>query len=171
MRDNARSPAGSRDWSPVGSTHERNEAHASPAKAAEKLTGEITNPPVLNEVECGSLDFDKPGLWVINHHQKGLITKIYEPKPGLFSGLLENFSHGGTKKPASRDEGSELWRGPTEKLSYRISFAELQRVKLRKLQCKLVKHVVDMRYCAIDPPGWEDDLRQFGQSLRRARKP
>lgn len=47
--------------------------------------------------------------------------------------------------------------------SYRISLAELQRVHLRKLQCKLVKHVVDMRFQEMEPAGWEMDLQAYSE--------
>ncbi|KAK3348939.1 hypothetical protein B0T25DRAFT_569602 [Lasiosphaeria hispida] len=45
--------------------------------------------------------------------------------------------------------------------SYYISFAELQRVQLRKLQCRLVKHVVDMRCWDTGLAGWEVDLHAY----------
>lgn len=47
--------------------------------------------------------------------------------------------------------------------SYRINLAELQVIYLRQLQRKLVKHAVDLRYNALEPSGWAEDLKQYGE--------
>jgi hypothetical protein len=51
------------------------------------------------------------------------------------------------------------WQGPR----YRISFVELQRIQPRKLQCKLVQNVVDIRCLKKEPEGWESTLQEYGK--------
>lgn len=36
-------------------------------------------------------------------------------------------------------------------------------MKLRKIQCKLVKHVADMRKTGGEPRGWEEDLEAYSK--------
>jgi hypothetical protein len=53
-----------------------------------------------------------------------------------------------------------------KKRIFRVSFAELQRMKLRKLQVKLVNHAVDMFATNEESQGWEEDLAQYSKSSR-----
>jgi hypothetical protein len=46
---------------------------------------------------------------------------------------------------------------------YRISFAELQRMRLRKLQCQLVKDVMEMYSSNEEVKGWEERLQEYGR--------
>lgn len=46
--------------------------------------------------------------------------------------------------------------------SYRVNLTELQQLHLRQLQRRLLQHAVDLRHGALEPPGWADDLRQYG---------
>ncbi|KAL1836518.1 hypothetical protein VTJ49DRAFT_5058 [Mycothermus thermophilus] len=54
-----------------------------------------------------------------------------------------------------------------------MSFAELQRMRLRELQCKLVKSMVDMRIDPQIPVDWEGDLKEYSKHLtpRMSRNP
>ncbi len=76
---------------------------------------------------------------MIEEHFPNLILAIPKPKGNSLCGIFGDDRH------------------------FRISFAELQRMHLRKLQCKLVKHVVDMRFNRVEPQNWEADLRQYGE--------
>lgn len=49
-----------------------------------------------------------------------------------------------------------------------MSFAELQRMRLRELQCRLVKSVVDMRIDPRTPVDWEADLKAYSKLNRPA---
>jgi hypothetical protein len=49
-----------------------------------------------------------------------------------------------------------------------MSFAELQRMRLRELQCRLVKSIVDMRIDPRTPVDWEANLKEY--SKRKAQK-
>lgn len=57
-------------------------------------------------------------------------------------------------------------RKPTSfrKKIYRVSFVELQRMHLRKLQIKLVKHAVDMYHTRNETETWEADLAAYSKS-------
>ncbi|KAK6852340.1 hypothetical protein PG995_010891 [Apiospora arundinis] len=55
---------------------------------------------------------------------------------------------------------------PDKDNSFRISLAELQRLRLRKLQCKLVKAVGEMRFRDNDPGDWEGDLKLYIEAIK-----
>ncbi|EAQ87730.1 hypothetical protein CHGG_04349 [Chaetomium globosum CBS 148.51] len=109
--------------------------------------------------------------FVISHHKDNLIEKVEETTPLLGGpGLISRFKR--LKETPSTTE-SDAWTrqeaggssdGPHQ--SYRISFAELQRMHLRKLQCKLVKHVADMRFRNKEPDDWEADLQAYTKALQ-----
>ncbi|KAL1846574.1 hypothetical protein Daus18300_014218 [Diaporthe australafricana] len=66
-------------------------------------------------------------------------------------------------------EGALIQRVPCGKgQEYRMFFSELQRMHVRKLQCKLAKHVVQMVLEEEDgePPEWENDLQAFIQAVK-----
>lgn len=47
----------------------------------------------------------------------------------------------------------------------RVSFAEMQRMRLRKLQIKLIQHAVEMRSSGMEPNGWESDLAEYSELI------
>ncbi|KAH6627499.1 hypothetical protein F5144DRAFT_652073 [Chaetomium tenue] len=49
---------------------------------------------------------------------------------------------------------------------FRVSFAEMQRLKLRKLQVKLVDHAIDMFVSKQESVGWEKNLEKYTQALK-----
>lgn len=105
-------------------------------------------------------ELDDPSSWVVRHHEAGLINRI-ERKQSTYSHLF-----GGRKRDQKADDveaPDSQWRRPDENSDFRISFAELQRMKLRKIQCKLVKHVADMRKTGGEPRGWEEDLEAYSK--------
>ncbi|KAK8868950.1 UDP-glucose 4-epimerase [Apiospora arundinis] len=55
---------------------------------------------------------------------------------------------------------------PDKYNSFRISLAELQRLRLRKLQCKLVKAVGEMRFRDNDPSNWEGGLKSYIEAIK-----
>ncbi|RYP51521.1 hypothetical protein DL768_003163 [Monosporascus sp. mg162] len=109
-----------------------------------------------------------PGPWVISHHALGLITSI-EKRRSPYSDFLDWWNRG------RRVEGSEIedsekrekqWERPDENNDFRISFAELQRMRLRKLQCKLVKHVAHMKKTGRESESWEEDLETYIKAVQ-----
>lgn len=49
--------------------------------------------------------------------------------------------------------------------SFRVHFAEMQRMHMRKVQVKLIKHGVEMRATNKESPGWEEDLKEYSKHL------
>jgi hypothetical protein len=135
------------------------------------------------------LDFDDPS-WIIDHHRRHLITKISKQVDPWFYGLLAQSSdtnndpdhkcvgsRNSHNHKTSTDEQqlgphNQQRKGETSTIhgqlegceqSYRINFSELQRLRLRQLQHNLIQHTVDLRYDAMEPAGWAEDLRQYGK--------
>ncbi|KAK4044205.1 hypothetical protein C8A01DRAFT_43113 [Parachaetomium inaequale] len=135
--------------------------------APESETGG-TRPSSLLGVNPGDDKF--LSAFAISHHRDNLV-EIVEETESLLSRLgLGSWSN--RRKGASSAAESDGWARPTPQdprglqKSYRISFAELQRMHLRKLQCKLVKHVVDIRFRNKEPDGWEADLQSYTKALQ-----
>lgn len=59
-------------------------------------------------------------------------------------------------EPAKSDDGKR----------FLVSFAEVQRMRIRKLQCQLVRHVVKMRLDGKESGGWEETLELYSMLLR-----
>jgi hypothetical protein len=78
------------------------------------------------------IDYEESGAWTLKHHQKGLLQK---------------------------HDISESASGNLGHIS--INLAELHRMRLRKLQIKLVHQAVNMHYTAIEAGDWEDTLQQY----------
>ncbi|RDW90039.1 uncharacterized protein DSM5745_01814 [Aspergillus mulundensis] len=118
--------------------------------------------------------------WVIEHHQGNLIAK-HRKNPSGLSGALSAAAKRrfrGTKPPSapslargtqpddnvpvsSETPAAEVEArtaaGQEERLE--VSFAELQRMRLRKLQSVLVRDVADMYLGQVEPDGWETSLQ------------
>jgi hypothetical protein len=97
---------------------------------------------------------ENQGKWAVEHHRQGLIHEVVgarrksKQRLNRFLGITE---------PAPRER------------IFRVSFAEMQRLKLRKLQVKLVDHAVDMLTSNREPDGWEGHLAQYSEHCRRSR--
>jgi hypothetical protein len=132
------------------------------------------------------LDF-QDSSWIIDHHRHNIITKICRPVNSWFRLLrAQRFESNQDTYHNSGCFGQEVVTdeqqlGPSNALpqcainttnsqlegnseSYKINLSELQRLRLRQLQHKLVHHAIDLRYDAMEPSGWADDLREYGES-------
>lgn len=136
------------------------------------------------------LDFRDPS-WIIEHHRRSIITKIYKPGESWLDVLFGQRSETNTDSYHNRERprdghspqavtdeiplglSSQQSKGGTGTIhaqlggseqSYRINFSELQRLRLRQLQHKLVQHAIDLRYDAMEPSGWAEDLREYGKA-------
>ncbi|KAK2050385.1 hypothetical protein LZ31DRAFT_548230 [Colletotrichum somersetense] len=107
------------------------------------------------------LDRDNPGDWAIKHHLNSLITRLKpEPSsgvsiPGKLGTKIREMQH---RKPDSARQPTPTSSG--DNMRFRTSFAEVQRMRIRKLQCQLVRHV-KMRLDGNESPGWEQTLEQY----------
>ncbi|KAI1858394.1 uncharacterized protein JN550_012678 [Neoarthrinium moseri] len=104
-----------------------------------------------------------PGAWVVSHHANGLIDSIKKNR-GLSLGLLNWWK--GRRRIRSPEEAQDKWKRPYEDKDFRINLAELQRMRLRKLQCKLVKHVAHMKKTGGEPKDWEEDLEAYIKAVQ-----
>ena len=91
------------------------------------------------------------GRWVVYHHRDELIREVVgaeRKSTRWFKRLL------GITEPA--DDAARI---------FRVSFAEMQRMKLRRLQIRLVNHAVSMSTSDQEPKGWEEDLAQYSEFM------
>ncbi|KAF9876553.1 putative SAM dependent methyltransferase [Colletotrichum karsti] len=117
-----------------------------------------------------ALDRDNPGGWVIDHHRDNLIIELDEPQVGVFSSAFQAFwgrvwgMRGGRKETLL--PSSSVSSTSTDKKRFQINFAEVQRMRIRKLQCELVRHVVEMRTDGSESSGWEETLEKYIKALQ-----
>ncbi|KAI0415212.1 hypothetical protein F5X98DRAFT_376988 [Xylaria grammica] len=101
-----------------------------------------------------------PGVWAIDHHRSNFIQNI--KKTTTWNSVLHGLW---TREdgPKSGNWESEKWQRSDEANDHRISLAELQRMRLRKLQCQLVKHVAHMKTTGEESENWESDLEAYSK--------
>lgn len=115
------------------------------------------------------IDPENPGPWVLHHHKPGLILELQEPEGNFFSKMYDKYFKQGNKTARGstlNERHDDLEVVKTTKWKdrrFRVNFAELQRMHLRKLQCKLLKDVVDMHYTNRENEGWEETLEQYSK--------
>jgi hypothetical protein len=93
-------------------------------------------------------DYDAyAGQKAVHHHHINLVQTYKLPED---------------PKPKPMPETKPEHKPKLSQKSYmQVSFAELQRMRLRKLQIKLVRHAVRMRYSNKESQGWEETLKQY----------
>jgi hypothetical protein len=120
---------------------------------------------------ANDIDVENPGPWVLHHHKPNLITEVQEPIKfrstcdevqhyiangirGLIFWIESRLGKQGEQNHPGTPEGKDSDKD-WEDRRFRMSFAELQRMKLRKLQIKLVGQVVDMHRHNRENQEWE----------------
>ncbi|KAJ8130687.1 hypothetical protein O1611_g2940 [Lasiodiplodia mahajangana] len=101
--------------------------------------------------------------WAFRHHKANILQPIHKRKTYTVPWI--RFPWGRALKVQNESNPSK-WRRPNEDSDFRINLAELQRMRLRKLQCKLVEHVGYMRKFDKEPPEWENDLDTYTKAIR-----
>ncbi|KAM7204706.1 hypothetical protein V8F20_003490 [Naviculisporaceae sp. PSN 640] len=144
-------------------------------------------PPTAEPAQERQLDFS----WIVRHHNKHLVAPIKLEQPGKARRLAESikeFRLPWQEKPAPKPGTAPVagastgWQREDAENSIRISIAELHRIRLRKLQCKLVRHAWYMKQFNKEPPAqtnpdgtagdhtkittWEDDLQEYTKALQ-----
>ncbi len=99
--------------------------------------------------------------WAFRHHKANLVRSI--KRRNADSLLRRQLKQG--QNDSSQNELSDKWARPDEKNDFRINLAELQRMRLRKLQCQLVGHVGYMKKFNQEPESWESDLETYSKHL------
>lgn len=139
-----------------------------PSGEGQKSTDIVPRPGPQNHnlATREKLDFS----WIIRRHNKELVNAIKLQKPNRLSQFLcsiKNWRLSSTGVGGKSRQNGELkasqskWDREDKENSFRISIAELYRIRLRKLQCKLVDHVWHMKRYGTEPDSWEDDLQAF----------
>ncbi|KFY37261.1 hypothetical protein V494_04842 [Pseudogymnoascus sp. VKM F-4513 (FW-928)] len=83
--------------------------------------------------------------WAIKHHASYIINLV------------------GSERPDPGQNNTDL---SDQKWSYRVNFAELQRLRLRQLQHTLVDHAVTIATTRTHPENWPKDMREYVQALQ-----
>lgn len=93
----------------------------------------------LNDIMEGPSDLNKPNPWLVKLHKYSLMLRFHH-----------------------RDHQN----GNNESDGFFINLRDLQRMRLRKLQAKLIRDVVDLRFDNQTlTPAWDRDLRRYGEFL------
>jgi len=106
--------------------------------------------------------------WIVEHHNHELITTIRLQEPTHLAKLVQAVrkwrpwaARGGAATNQNIDANKTEWQREDSKNSFRISVAELHRIRMRKLQCKLASHAWYMKRFKKEPPDWEHDLQEY----------
>ncbi|KAI0870849.1 hypothetical protein GGS24DRAFT_492692 [Hypoxylon argillaceum] len=104
-----------------------------------------------------------PSPFPFEHHKNNLVRVIEKRNrwtpPVQFKLKRQQTSENSNDK-------SRNWARKSENKDFRISLAELHRMHLRKLQCKLVSHVGYMRKFNKEPENWESDLEKYIKAVQ-----
>lgn len=115
-----------------------------------------------NHASFQQTDLSKYG--VVDHRHQ-LIERI-QKGPVDFVGSLAYLTPGNWLNATKKEEASKLPSYTRENPddSFRLSIAEMQRMRLRKLQGQLVKHAAQLQFEGTEPGEWETDLQQYSAS-------
>ncbi|KAN0098876.1 hypothetical protein V8E51_014539 [Hyaloscypha variabilis] len=88
--------------------------------------------------------FDPTG-WVLNHHKENFILELIDPD---------------MKKSETKDvENPSISAANWSSRRFRVNFAQLNHMRMRKLQSRLVNDVVNMCFTSTEPAQWEETLQ------------
>lgn len=112
------------------------------------------------EAELGDVQLDarKPGPWVVDHHLRGLVVEIV---PSPVEGFQQQLISRVRAMFGKSRQGQRLNDQKKPERTFRVSFAEMQRMHLRKLQAGLANHAVTMYTTKEETQEWEEDLAAY----------
>jgi hypothetical protein len=128
--------------------------------------------PLLTHLEQQETSKPPKDVWHIGHHRLNLVTKHHKPAQldnRYLQKLSRNLFKSRTKQShAANDEEKHDTPPSTATVrlqDYRLkfSFAELQRMRLRKLQYKLINLTADMYFDKEEADDWEKLLQQYSR--------
>jgi hypothetical protein len=139
--------------------------HTQPSMLGDEEERDEKAPPAT-PLDCG---------WIVKHHSDELVIPITLQEPSRLARVaqsIQNWRQGSTLNGEMADKttgaGTNRWRR-NEDASFRISIAELHRIRMRKLQFKLASHAWYMKQNKTEPPApWEADLQEYSTSDHRA---
>jgi len=127
------------------------------------------------------LDILEPDNWLLDYHRDYLIKiidkkykkckKIVQPLIKMVLSIIPgqkipNQKLSDPETPSNQNQCTDTIRDPWDGPMCRVYLAHLQNVWLRKLQCTLVKDVVDMRFRGVLPKMLGETLQQYVQGIR-----
>lgn len=171
------------------SSHSERRSSVSSARSGNEVASLATSPAYQNPPEWLPPDPANLGPWLVWFHRNALVVEIKMPKENFFSKIKSNvldFSDAlgsyysdkhvqfskywnkrvGSTAPQKRKKKKRPEKAQADPRRFRVSIAELQRMHLRKLQVRLAKDAVDMRYNLSEAPRWEENLREYVQAVR-----
>jgi hypothetical protein len=127
----------------------------------------------------GNYDPAYPGQWALQHHRGNLLeVPDRDRNPDSILGFMFYWLRSrltvrlSPRVTESRSESIESYASYASEMGQtvesgsghvRVSFAELQRMRLRKLQIKLVNHAAQMHSSGEESEGWEETLQQYSE--------
>jgi len=111
----------------------------------------------------GNTDLLNSGQSVLKLHQAKLLQMFYEDDFKRWFNIKRYFnrSQGTTTKSSCNGSEKEQTDGSRRRGHIEVNIAELQRMRMRKLQIKLVYQAVQMRYSGKESKDWEETLQQY----------
>ncbi|RFU26013.1 hypothetical protein B7463_g10322, partial [Scytalidium lignicola] len=104
-------------------------------------------------------DDAKAGIFALQHHQSRLVaTHPFHLKRRLQPAI--------PTEPNSIENRSDPKQDSQSKGHIILSFAELHRMRMRKLQFKLAHQVAQMHYSGEEPEGWEETLKNYIEAIK-----
>jgi hypothetical protein len=115
-----------------------------------------------NLVDFGNVELhaEEPGPWVVDHHLSALVLEIVPPPGERFQQRVISWLRA---KMGKSHQANRIDEDGNAEQTFRVSFAEMQRMHLRKLQVGLVKHAVTMYTTKDETQDWEKDLAAYSQ--------
>lgn len=101
----------------------------------------------------------------VEDHRYQLIEPIKKGPINLVGSLTYLMSGDWLQTTKMKDSKSQSYNRKNPDDSFRLSIAEMQRMRLRKLQGKLIKHAAQLQFEGTEPYEWEADLQQYSTSL------
>ncbi|KAK8122939.1 hypothetical protein PG984_011609 [Apiospora sp. TS-2023a] len=109
------------------------------------------------------LDLSRYG---VDDHRHQLIEPI-KRVPSNIIRIVNYLTSGDWLKIFKRkDQKKRSYKRKNPNDSFRLSLAEMQRMRLRNLQGKLVKHAAQLQFEGTEPKEWEFDLQQYIKALQ-----
>ncbi|KAL2270050.1 hypothetical protein VTJ83DRAFT_2234 [Remersonia thermophila] len=104
------------------------------------------DPESRDNTDSTGLDFEKPEPWVLGGHRRNLVRRV-KGQPA--------------REAKRKRDGNHIGRHHLH-----MSLAELQRMRLRVIQCRLVGSIMKLHQGGTPPERWEDDLKEYIQAVR-----
>ncbi|KAK8062761.1 hypothetical protein PG997_014858 [Apiospora hydei] len=106
---------------------------------------------------------DEPSFAVALHHKKLIkVIEIRAPSIGeRFADLPASLLKLITKQSSEQERVPDVMAKPNGKYGLQVNIAEMQSLRLRKVQWKLAEHAAEIQFNGKEPKGWESDVDTY----------